>query len=133
MKLIHVIIWGIPGVITLTAYFYDKLGNGTYSINGGRRFNRNVLQWNQISNELRREDEIYCISCLIIYCLRLWGIIRLILGFVRKYKTFHNNWYDHVIKQALLYLHSYGDSAQAFWNFILFCVCDKTVRSRAKR
>ncbi|XP_076085479.1 G-protein coupled receptor 157-like [Mytilus galloprovincialis] len=179
MKLIHVIVWGIPGVITLTAYLYDKLGNGTYSINGvwcwlkvpvdtkwglfwmlvtgkgwevityvviailyimmkiktyrqGRRFNRNVLQWNQISNELRREDEIYCISCLIIYCLRMWGIIRLVLGLVRTDIPFNNYCYDHVIKQALLFLHSYGDSAQAFWNFILFCLCDKTVRTHVK-
>ncbi|CAG2247213.1 GPR157 [Mytilus edulis] len=145
MIVVHVIIWGIPGVITLTAYICDKLGNGTYSINGvwcwlkvpvdtkwglfwmlvtgkgwevityvGRRFNRNVLQWNQISNELRREDEIYCISCLIIYCLRMWGIITLVLGLVRTDIPFNNYCYDHVIKQALLFLHSYGDSAQAF-------------------
>ncbi|XP_076082590.1 uncharacterized protein LOC143053688 [Mytilus galloprovincialis] len=32
-------------------------------------------------------------------------------------------------KLALLFLQSYGDSAQAFWNFILFCVFDNTVRS----
>lgn len=36
---------------------------------------------------------------------------------------------NYKVETVFFFLLSYGDSAQAFWNFILFCVCDQSVRS----
>lgn len=35
--------------------------------------------------------------------------------------------------KVLLHLQAFGDPGQAFFNFFLFCVLDKTVRSKMKR
>ncbi|CAC5382258.1 GPR157 [Mytilus coruscus] len=166
--LLHVVAWGIPGIITTVALKIGVLGrseslqgingvwcwlavtsnnqNGilwmllagkgweilTYLITAtlyillkGKGFfyrkRRSQFLWNQISAGLRREDELFCFTWLILYCLRIWGTVRFFLDIVKV-----NN--DNA-ELAFLMLQSYGDSAQAFWNFILFCVCDETVRS----
>ncbi|VDI77763.1 Hypothetical predicted protein [Mytilus galloprovincialis] len=51
----------------------------------------------------------------------MWGTLRFFLDVINC------NYYK--VEYVLLILQSYGDNAQAFWNFILFCVCDQTVRS----
>ncbi|CAG2253254.1 GPR157 [Mytilus edulis] len=165
---VHVVAWGIPGIITTVALTMGVLGrnesltgingvwcwlavtskdhNGivwmllagkgweilTYLITAilyillkGKRFlnkkRRRQFLWNQISSGLRREDELFCFTWLVLYCLRIWGTVRFFLD-IAKCNSGH-------VEIAFLMLQSYGDSAQAFWNFILFCVCDQTVRS----
>ncbi|CAC5382255.1 GPR157 [Mytilus coruscus] len=81
---------------------------------------RRQFLWNQISAGLRREDELFCFTWLILYCLRMWGTVRFFLD-IAMVK-------NHNAELAFLMLQSYGDSAQAFWNFILFCVFDHSVR-----
>lgn len=51
----------------------------------------------------------------------MWGTVRFFLDIA----MFNN----YKVEIVFLMLQSYGDSAQAFWNFVLFCVCDQTVRS----
>ncbi|CAG2187480.1 GPR157 [Mytilus edulis] len=102
-------------LITATLYILLK-GKGFCN-----KKRRGKFLWNQISEGLRREDELFCFTWLILYCLRMWGTLRFLLD-IAKFN-------DDTTEFVLLILQSYGDSAQAFWNFILFCVCDKTVRS----
>ncbi|XP_071146289.1 G-protein coupled receptor 157-like [Mytilus edulis] len=108
----------------ITASLYTSLKIRTFL----KRGRHNSYLWNQVSNGLRREDELFCFTWLILYCLRVWGTIRFVIDIIEDGNHIKN---AHVekFKVALLFLQSYGDSAQAFWNFILFCVCDNTVRS----
>ncbi|VDI42768.1 G protein-coupled receptor 157 [Mytilus galloprovincialis] len=85
------------------------------------KIRRQQFIWSQISTGLRREDELFCLTWLVQYCLRIWGTARFILDIAK----FNN----YKVETVFFFLQSYGDSAQAFWNFILFCVCDQSVRS----
>lgn len=76
------------------------------------------------SGRLRTEDENFCMAFAILYLVRIWGTIRFFMSIL-------NTRYSPGLNQAdsiLVYFHSYGDSAQAFWNFVLYCLLDKTVR-----
>lgn len=77
------------------------------------------FDWSKITKNLRKEDENFCMAFMILYIARLWGTIRF---FLVVFGVKNNS-----IDRILIYLHSYGDSAQAFWNCILYCLCDKTV------
>ena len=57
---------------------------------------------------------------LILYVLRLWGTIRFVLFIIHNVN--YGGW--------LLYLQAIGDPGQAFGNFVLFCVLDRTVRTK---
>lgn len=69
---------------------------------------------------LRNEDQNFVYVWLILYLLRIWGTIRFVFFVI--YNLNPGGW--------LLYLHAVGDPGQAFGNFILFCVFDRTVRTR---
>lgn len=78
------------------------------------------------SSNARNEDIIYAYLPLLLYLFRIWGTTRFVLTIVRHY-------YDtlpafDLADTILLYFQSIGDSLQAFFNCILFCFVDKTVR-----
>ncbi|KAH3832705.1 G-protein coupled receptor 157-like [Dreissena polymorpha] len=84
------------------------------------------------NNQLREEDRNFLMVWFVLYALKLWGVIRF---FLTAYFTDHmlqlqitKNWLDF-----LLIVQSYGASGQAFWNCVLFCFCDKTVRRKMLR
>ena len=93
-----------------------------------QRRRHNSYLWNQVSNGLRREDELFCFTWLILVCLRLWGTVRFFVNIIDD-----GSLDEKGFKLALLFLQSYGDSAQAFWNFMLFCYFDTTVRIQIDR
>ncbi|KAJ8320455.1 hypothetical protein KUTeg_002042 [Tegillarca granosa] len=89
-----------------------------------RRRREPDFHWGIInSGRLRTEDENFCMAFAILYLVRIWGTIRFFMSIL-------NTRYSPGLNQAdsiLVYFHSYGDSAQAFWNFVLYCLLDKTL------
>lgn len=59
-----------------------------------------------------------------LYVLRVWGTLKFLL----RFRLHPSGEEDYMY--ALLYLQALGDPAQAFCNFLLFCVFDKTVRTK---
>ncbi|XP_061162385.1 uncharacterized protein LOC133171614 [Saccostrea echinata] len=87
-----------------------------------RRRRNDPSLWN--SDIVREEDERFCYTPFILYLLRLWGSTRFIFTITKAYE-------NHAVVKAdsvLVYFHCIGDSAQAFANFLLFCVFDKGFR-----
>ena len=78
-------------------------------------------------NHLREEDELYIMIFFVIIILRVSGTIRF---FIAMFKTAHSNNIEKfdAAELGLLYIQSFGDSAQAFANCILFCIRDTAVR-----
>lgn len=91
-----------------------------------RRLNHNRERFNVVHDSLRDEDRNYLYVWLFIYILRLWGSVRSLMSFQENYK-------DNVIYDILVHMQAIGDPGQAFCNFILFCVFDKTVRDHVLR
>ena len=56
--------------------------------------------------------------------MRLWGTIRFLLYVIQHPQS------SKTYMEVLLRLQALGDPAQAFCNFVLFCVCDRTVRRK---
>lgn len=81
---------------------------------------------------LRNEDENFVFVWMVIYLLKLWGFTRF---FITTYadQDAVNEQSMKIFLDFLLVMQSYGASGQAFWNFILFCVLDKTVRKHLKK
>ncbi|KAH3832706.1 G-protein coupled receptor 157-like [Dreissena polymorpha] len=83
-------------------------------------------------DQLRKEDRNYLLVWFVLYALKLWGVIRF---FLTAYLT------DDMLQlpitkiwlEVLLIVQSYGASGQAFWNCVLFCFCDATVRCKMWR
>ena len=73
---------------------------------------------------LRDEDKNFLYVWLILYVLRFWGTLRFILSIAIEPSG------EESYMEVFLYLQAIGDPAQAFCNFLLFCVFDKTVRTR---
>ncbi|XP_022286112.2 G-protein coupled receptor 157-like [Crassostrea virginica] len=78
-------------------------------------------------NHLREEDELYIMIFFVIIILRVSGTIRF---FIAIFKTAHSSNIEKfdAAELGLLYIQSFGDSAQAFANCILFCIRDTAVR-----
>uniref|UniRef100_K1RDQ1 G-protein coupled receptors family 2 profile 2 domain-containing protein n=2 Tax=Magallana TaxID=2171616 RepID=K1RDQ1_MAGGI len=72
---------------------------------------------------LREEDELYILIFFVIIILRAAGTIRFLYAIVED----TNNTPD-TFDMILLHIQSFGDSAQAFANCILFCFRDTAVR-----
>lgn len=77
-----------------------------------------------INVNLRDEDQNFLYVWLILYILRLWGTIRLFLYLAKL---------NECDQKFLVYFQALGDPGQAFCNCILFCLLDKTVRSKLFR
>ncbi|XP_063408774.1 uncharacterized protein LOC134692253 [Mytilus trossulus] len=114
---VHVVAWGIPGHFQVMKNMIIKKSRPSYNVNkqvhsGCLKKRSGQFLWNQISAGLRREDELFCFTWLILYCLRMWGTLRFFLDIAK---------FNHGTTEfVLLILQSYGDSAHAFWNFIYF-------------
>lgn len=91
------------------------------------KFRYKYKHFSAITPRLRNEDKNFLFVWLIIYLLKLWGLTRF---FITTYAS------DEMLRdpsmtsflEFLLNIQSYGASGQAFWNCILFCFCDSTVR-----
>lgn len=94
-----------------------------------RRNQHNRVSFNDISARLRAGDEKYLYLWLIGYCLRIWGTSRFFL-YAYKYHSGNPLVNLQPVDDVLLHLESFGDNAQAFCTFILFCVFDQPTRRR---
>ncbi|XP_062576052.1 G-protein coupled receptor 157-like [Saccostrea cucullata] len=111
-------------IITAFLYIYLKY----YMIKKRRRERRPNLRYSHISISLRDEDENYVLLWLVLYILRIWGTARygILIYKVANGVEMVNN-LNHV-DMVLMHIQSVGDSAQAFFNCLLFCVKDTAVR-----
>nr|XP_022338965.1 G-protein coupled receptor 157-like isoform X1 [Crassostrea virginica] len=75
---------------------------------------------------IQQEDERFCYTALLLYLLRFWGTTRFFFAIFGGYKK------DFIVHadSVLVYFQCIGDSAQAFSDFLLFCVFDKNFRRR---
>ncbi|XP_034337932.2 G-protein coupled receptor 157-like isoform X3 [Magallana gigas] len=73
-------------------------------------------------HHLREEDELYIMIFFVIIILRAAGTIRFL------YAIENTNNSPGTFDKVLLHIQSFGDSAQAFANCILFCIRDTAVR-----
>ncbi|KAL3861110.1 hypothetical protein ACJMK2_007182 [Sinanodonta woodiana] len=163
----HLLSWGIPGAITITALALNVLGEensiGTGSwcwirsdleppvmtsiwmVLAGKGWEimcylttmslycllklilwrRRMSYFSSLNNELREEDNNFMWVWFVLYLLRIWGTVRFFLNF----SAISNN-SEHIGKAqfVLLNMQGVGDSGQAFWNFVIFCLFDKSVR-----
>lgn len=85
----------------------------------------------RFSRRLRNEDENFVFMWLILYLLKLWGLVRFFITTYVHPTALSSHSMQHALNFLLL-MQSYGASGQAFWNCILFCFCDKAVRKRMK-
>lgn len=91
---------------------------------------RREMQWRRFRlaevEDMRDEDENFLYVPLVLYLLRIWGTSRFFIAVIQKHV---NNVHLDRAQAVLLAFQSIGDSAQAFFNCILFCFCDVTVRT----
>lgn len=115
----------ITYLVTATLYILLKLFT--------RRMRRRNpdFEWSRTQQRLRKEDENFCYAWGIVYLLRLWGTLRFFMSFYPR-RYFLQDTYP-TLDSVFMCLQCYGASAQAFWNFILYCVCDETVRHAVLR
>ena len=85
-----------------------------------------------ITPRLRNEDKNFLFVWLIIYLLKLWGMTRFFITTYAPAETLRDP-HMAAFLEFLLNIQSYGASGQAFWNCILFCFCDRTVRKEMMR
>ncbi|KAL5014708.1 hypothetical protein ScPMuIL_008978 [Solemya velum] len=79
----------------------------------------------------RDGDERFTLVWLILYLLRMWGTIRFLMAWITDDNNFEIS--DlHTADRVLLYLQCFGDSAQAGFNCILFCLLDKKIWRRLR-
>ena len=98
-----------------------------FSIFQALRYRRGRTTFNIIHASLRDEDRNFLYVWFVLYVLRLWGTLRFILYVTIRPSD--DEWYMKV----LLRLQALGDPAQAFCNFFLFCLLDKTVFTKIKQ
>ncbi|KAK3594991.1 hypothetical protein CHS0354_019921 [Potamilus streckersoni] len=87
---------------------------------------RRTTYFSSLNTELREEDNNFMWVWFVLYLLRIWGTVRFFLSFSAISTNSEN------IGQAqfvLLNMQGVGDSGQAFWNFVIFCLFDKSVRN----
>ncbi|XP_045161541.2 G-protein coupled receptor 157-like [Mercenaria mercenaria] len=108
-------------VLTAGLYMLSKI-----AIWAKRRANR----WRRFGmrdvEDMRTEDENFLYVPLVLYVLRIWGTTRFFLAI---FKNHINSVHLTRAQEVLLVFQSIGDSAQAFFNCVLFCFCDATVRN----
>ncbi|XP_053395808.1 G-protein coupled receptor 157-like [Mercenaria mercenaria] len=92
---------------------------------------RKSLILESFTDRLRNEDVNFVFVWMVIYLLRLWGFTRFFITTYSDAKTLHKPRMKSFLNFLLL-MQSYGDSGQGFWNFVLFCILDKTVRKHLK-
>lgn len=91
------------------------------------RLHNRSRQLASVMHTLRNEDENFVFVWMVIYLLKLWGLTRFFITTYANNDVLRNYSMQKFL-EFLLVMQSYGASGQAFWNFILFCVMDQTVR-----
>ncbi|XP_052819751.1 G-protein coupled receptor 157-like [Mya arenaria] len=85
-----------------------------------------IYSWiKEEEEDFRLEDRNFIFVPFILYLLRLWGTIRFVIALAKKEGGSNQL---NMAQKVLMDLQSVGDSWQGFWNFVLFCVVDNTVR-----
>ncbi|KAK3594988.1 hypothetical protein CHS0354_019917 [Potamilus streckersoni] len=87
---------------------------------------RRTVHFRSLNNEFREEDNNFMFVWFVLYLLRFWGTARFVLSLTAISTNSEN---IGLTQFVLLNMQGIGDSSQAFWNFIIFCLCDKTVRN----
>ena len=99
-----------------------------------RRFRRlqSLASYNSIqenddnqSNRFTRHRNSLLYLLMALYLLRVWGTSRFVINILANRLEF-----SCTVHYILLILQSYGDSGQGFWNFVIFCCLDETVKFR---
>lgn len=108
-----------------------------YIVTAGLYMMSKIAMWSQRRENTRRrfgmqdidgmrsEDGNFLYVPLVLYVVRIWGTARFFLA-ISKHNV--NNIHYTRAQNVLLVFQSIGDSSQAFFNCILFCFCDATVR-----
>ncbi|XP_053378546.1 uncharacterized protein LOC123526746 [Mercenaria mercenaria] len=78
-----------------------------------------------IHESLREDDKNYLYVWFVLYILRLWGSVRLMMDIAHA----DTENAGEEISKIFMYMQAVGDPGQAFCNCILFCFLDGTVRS----
>ncbi|XP_060073017.1 G-protein coupled receptor 157-like [Ylistrum balloti] len=79
-------------------------------------------------NRLREEDANFVFLWLLVYVLKVWGIVRVFMT-IFGHKTYADSLPTFTLAQkVLLYIQSFCDGFQGFCNCILFVFLDKTMR-----
>lgn len=84
-------------------------------------------RFHTIHVSLRDEDTNFLYVWFLLYLLRVWGTLRFFFYVIKDPPD--TDWYMKV----LLRLQALGDPGQAFCNFFLFCLLDKTVFAKLKQ
>ena len=95
----------------------------SYSVYFQRKRQKNV-KFHEIHMCLRDEDHNFLLMPIVLILTRLWGTVRLL------YYVIGQPWGQDFSNGFLLRLQALGDPTQAFCNFILFCLFDKTIRMK---
>ncbi|XP_033764214.1 G-protein coupled receptor 157-like isoform X1 [Pecten maximus] len=103
-------------IITLVIYILLKF----FKWRENRRRHR-FLRWSDADPNLRDADDIFEISWLFLLVARIWGTLRFILETADVHP-------GETIADILLYIQCFGDSSQAFWNFVFFFTLDPELR-----
>lgn len=90
------------------------------------------ISFHQLSVNLRDEDRNFLYVPLGLYLLKMWGLIRFFLTTYLHKRDLQKQEVKNLL-DALLLMQSYGASAQATLNCVVFCFLDKTVRTRMKQ
>ncbi|KAK3594990.1 hypothetical protein CHS0354_019919 [Potamilus streckersoni] len=88
---------------------------------------RRTVKFSSLNTELREEDKNFMWVWFVLYLLRIWGTVRFFLSFTAIINNGEPIVHAHSV---LLNMQGVGDSGQAFWNFVIFCLCDKTIRDK---
>lgn len=170
----HVICWGVPATVAITAISYDVLGEDnsiaptpwcflrgdigqdkliywafgvgvawelfTYLLTTvlylGLKFQMCLrytrshrFRLDDTDAGLRKEDRNYVCVWLVLYVLKIWGTIRVFI--ITNHPEIAER--ESQVLFLLLNIQCLFTSAQAFANFVLFCVCDGEVRRKLCR
>ncbi|XP_076085252.1 G-protein coupled receptor 157-like [Mytilus galloprovincialis] len=99
-----------------------------YMIQKRKERKQTRLSFMDLSDNLRPSDENYLTLWLVIYVLRIWGTIR--FG-VAMYKHHTKDQLENyaTFDKIFFYIQCFGDSSQAFFSCILFCLLDPVIRN----
>ncbi|WAR14740.1 GP157-like protein [Mya arenaria] len=93
---------------------------------------RRFRSLNEVNPDLRDDDKNFLFVWLMLLSIRIWGTIRFLMRAIPEdYSKVSPNM--TAVDNVFVYMQAAGDPAQAFCNFILFCLLDNEVRVKLKR
>lgn len=82
------------------------------------------IKFHEIHMCLRDEDQNFIFVPVVLILTRFWGIVRFL------YYVIGHPWGQNFSNGFLLRMQAFGDPSQAFYNFVIFCLFDKTIRMK---